>query len=487
MAVDTNGWALPGVALAEAPTECVEMAELRAAVDAVIALDPDVRPLAGLAVDLAALEVETRRLQAASSRALCSFDRRHGATSLAGLASTRDWVVAKLRVGRRAATARVKAAQGCFFRTGPLLDPMSDAVLDRTANSWLAGEVDAAHVAVVVGLDTLLSRDLLRTQSFRPHELDARRGEANALFNDAALATDPETLMTTTAYLRAQFAPEAALDAAAAMWDSRTLYSHQALDGMSHLRGLQTAEAATLTEMVLAQFGRRLGDEDTRLPGQRQHDAWANACEALVSAGLVCDTRTQESESSGLAGEGAEAEESRATEAAADLVAGPIAHIEVVCDVETLAGRSGAPAALLDGRPLDAGTARKLACDANLARVLTHGGSIVEHSGSRVATGNLRRRILMRDGNRCRFPGCQARLRHIHHLKHWAQGGPTISQNLVGLCWFHHDLIHHEGWELLGNPDYGELQAVPPRWEHPINRERRRRTRNASFATRFRT
>lgn len=67
----------------------------------------------------------------------------------------------------------------------------------------------------------------------------------------------------------------------------------------------------------------------------------------------------------------------------------------------------------------------------------------------------LRRRIAHRDGC-CRFPGCERAIRHRHHLRHWRHGGPTDANNLIGLCWWHHHLVHEGGWTIEGNPE-GEV------------------------------
>ncbi len=64
----------------------------------------------------------------------------------------------------------------------------------------------------------------------------------------------------------------------------------------------------------------------------------------------------------------------------------------------------------------------------------------------------LRRRILHRDTT-CRFPGCTRPIRHIHHIEHWSQGGPTNSSNLLGVCWHHHHLVHEGHWSITGNAD----------------------------------
>jgi hypothetical protein len=82
----------------------------------------------------------------------------------------------------------------------------------------------------------------------------------------------------------------------------------------------------------------------------------------------------------------------------------------------------------------------------------------------------LRRALLHRDRT-CRFPGCHVRVAEGHHVRHWAQGGPTILSNLVLLCRRHHRAVHEEGYGLSRAPDGGfdfsrpdgrPLPEVPP-------------------------
>jgi len=66
----------------------------------------------------------------------------------------------------------------------------------------------------------------------------------------------------------------------------------------------------------------------------------------------------------------------------------------------------------------------------------------------------IRRQIIHRDG-RCRFPGCDRPIRHIHHVIHWdpkRSKGKTNDDNLIGLCWNHHRLVHEGGWHARGDP-----------------------------------
>jgi hypothetical protein len=60
----------------------------------------------------------------------------------------------------------------------------------------------------------------------------------------------------------------------------------------------------------------------------------------------------------------------------------------------------------------------------------------------------MRRALRTRDEG-CIFPGCsQTRHCDAHHLKHWADGGPTELDNLSLLCRFHHTLLHKRGFRV---------------------------------------
>ena len=73
----------------------------------------------------------------------------------------------------------------------------------------------------------------------------------------------------------------------------------------------------------------------------------------------------------------------------------------------------------------------------------------------------------------CRFPSCDRPpdWTDAHHLKHWADGGETVMDNLILLCRRHHRMVHEEGWHLVvtaeGNivaltPDRFAFGSVPP-------------------------
>lgn len=120
---------------------------------------------------------------------------------------------------------------------------------------------------------------------------------------------------------------------------------------------------------------------------------------------------------------------------------------------------------LVDGvRSIDDAAVHRLLCDTRIEF------SIDDAEGRTVGIGRvakdpprwLRRRVNGREGGCCRWPGCDRRIRHLHHMKHWIRNrGPTNASNLIGVCWFHHGLLHEGGWEATGDGD-GEVIFVGP-------------------------
>jgi hypothetical protein len=141
-------------------------------------------------------------------------------------------------------------------------------------------------------------------------------------------------------------------------------------------------------------------------------------------------------------------------------------HVVVTVDLETLERRAGRRAnvegvgrrgtADVDG--VGRGTAelervgrvtadavRRLACDADITRVVLDGRSEPLEIGRRtkVVPPSMRRALIVRDGG-CTFPGCERppAWADAHHVIHWADGGETGLSNLALLCRPHHRLIH---------------------------------------------
>jgi hypothetical protein len=115
----------------------------------------------------------------------------------------------------------------------------------------------------------------------------------------------------------------------------------------------------------------------------------------------------------------------------------------------------------------------RIGCDARVRGVIDeHGATIDLGRTSRDPSRPLRRYVLQRDGHRCRFPGCDHRAEHVHHLRAWMAGGPTDRANLVAVCRYHHRALHHDGFWLSGNPEHPDglvlhRRAVPLGGERP--------------------
>jgi 5-methylcytosine-specific restriction endonuclease McrA len=117
---------------------------------------------------------------------------------------------------------------------------------------------------------------------------------------------------------------------------------------------------------------------------------------------------------------------------------------------------------LEDGVRVSAETSQRLACDASRV-VMRHdsNGRLLEISArTRTIPSALRRALHHRDRG-CRFPGCGLPFGQGHHIRHWAQGGPTTLSNLALLCGRHHRAVHEEGYHVERQPD-GELQFRRP-------------------------
>ena len=108
-------------------------------------------------------------------------------------------------------------------------------------------------------------------------------------------------------------------------------------------------------------------------------------------------------------------------------------QVVVHVDAPTLADPEAPGQSVLEsGEHVSAETSRRLACDASRV-VMQHArdGRVVEVAArTRTIPPALRRALHHRDHG-CRFPGCGVRFGQGHHIRHWAQGGPTTLSNLA--------------------------------------------------------
>ena len=219
---------------------------------------------------------------------------------------------------------------------------------------------------------------------------------------------------------------------------SRGLHVYQDEDGMVTIRGRLEPEVGALLVQALAAARETLYQKvgvsaETSTMAQRQADALALLAETALHHGI----------DPGAPGERYQV----------------VVHV----DAPALADPDQPGQSVLeDGEHVSAETSRRVACDANRV-VMQHArdGRVVEVAArTRTIPPALRRALHHRDRG-CRFPGCGVRFGQGHHIRHWAQGGPTTLSNLALLCRRHHRAVHEEGYQLDREPD-GELRFRRP-------------------------
>lgn len=130
---------------------------------------------------------------------------------------------------------------------------------------------------------------------------------------------------------------------------------------------------------------------------------------------------------------------------------------QVVVHIDADAIASSDPEAageLLEGVPLPAEAARRLACDASVVALVERDGvPLCVGRRTRSIPPSIARALRTRDRG-CRFPGCgRDRFVDAHHIRHWAHGGETALDNLVQLCRHHHRLLHEGGFRIEAHGD----------------------------------
>src|SRR5437660_9672561 len=234
---------------------------------------------------------------------------------------------------------------------------------------------------------------------------------------------------------------------------SRALHVYQDEDGMVTVRGRLTPEVGALLMQALAAARETLyqqadASSETPTMAQQQADALALLAETALHHGL----------DPGAPGERYQV----------------VVHV----DAPVLADPDQPGQSLLEnGARVSAETSRRIACDASrvVMRHDAHGRVIEVGARTRTIPPAIRRALHHRDRG-CRFPGCGVRFGQGHHIRHWANGGPTTLSNLALLCRRHHRAVHEDGYQLARQPD-GELEfrhpdgrllpEVPPRPEVP--------------------
>ena len=116
--------------------------------------------------------------------------------------------------------------------------------------------------------------------------------------------------------------------------------------------------------------------------------------------------------------------------------------------------RSGTGTAQIDEvpTPVSAGTARRLAADANLIPIVLGGNSEVLDLGrSKRLFNPAQKQALAERDDGCAWTGCPhpPSYTQAHHLRWWDRDtGPTDLDNGILLCSQHHHRVHDDGWDI---------------------------------------
>lgn len=132
-------------------------------------------------------------------------------------------------------------------------------------------------------------------------------------------------------------------------------------------------------------------------------------------------------------------------------------HLTVQVGWDTLTGNNpGGLCELSDATVITPTLAQRLACDAEVCRLLTGpDGEILDLGRSKRTVSPAQWRALRTRDRHCQFPGCYRTYLwcDAHHIRAWYQDGPTDLNNLILLCRHHHTLVHEGGWKLTGTAD----------------------------------
>jgi hypothetical protein len=370
---------------------------------------------------------------------------------LTGRLARRQYVIDRLKLDFSRDAARL-AAQFATENAGDLLDAPTagewirhnckttgsaayDAInvgeqlhrLPECAAAVAAGEIGFAHLSVIAR--TAKALDGLRTEpTFSEDELLQRARESSA-----------GRLWHYCIRLRHALDPEGVAHEQRIAVEERRLQFSVWDDGSVLISGQLDPVGGAALRTALEPLGQPMGEGDDRCLERRQGDAIVELSLHSLDAGLVPQHASQRP------------------------------HLQVTTSLETLQALPGSPAADMEfSTPISAVTVQRLACDANVARVVFGPDSVVVDVGraARVVSGPTRRALNARDQH-CQWPGCEraASWSAAHHLVHWVQGGATDLSNLTLLCHRHHWMVHEGGWK-LARADDGRLRAIPPTYDY---------------------
>jgi Domain of unknown function (DUF222)/HNH endonuclease len=462
-----------------------------------------------LADEVALVYAASQRLQARLLALVGEADGR-GLAGRLGATNTASWLMFSLACSRRAASQTVELARGLA----------SSAALETTVSALAAGLVNTEQARVIAA--TL--RDL-------PDEVGAEgKSRCGKLLTElAADRVRPEVLAAHKSMILEQVAPEIAEEALRRELEraERTAYERRGLtfskygEGEYRVRGILPTEAAAIVRAALDPLcapGRNLpgAADPAAAPGSAFAPPTVLGAAAIgghaagglrpVGQGAIGGTRAGSiapatgnptagiglavddgsgdvTDPQAIAARDPRSPAARRADALTELCRRALAHGDLpdnggekphlVLTMSWQQLRDATAGGLLDtGDQLTPAAARQLACDALIIPAVLGGHSQPLDLGRarRLIDGPLRRALVLRDRG-CAFPGCERPPEWCngHHIRSWADGGPTSLANAVLLCGRHHRVIHRGEWIVQIGP-HGYPEFTPP---HYIDRERR--------------
>jgi len=407
------------------PIAAVEVAlgQLTAAVDVLAELDLTRLNRDELLTLLRGLETQRRRLPVVDHALVAELDQRGVAGELAAR-DTKTLLRDVLRLSPRQAKARYTAAVDLGPRRGLTGDALP-ALLPAVAAAQAGGVISVEHARVITRVIEQL-----------PPTLEAVHGPAvEARLVAEAARFDPSVLARIGRHLLDWINPDGAEDRDAQHERRRHATLTCRRDGCGELRARLTPAALAQWQAVLdplaAPKPSDVDGPDPRAPGQRMHDALADAAGLLLAGGELPPS------------------------------GGTPATVLLTMTLDQLESGTG-QVTTAHGGTISVATALSLAGQATVIPVVLDSTGILAYGQARrTATIGQRFALAARDQGCC-FPGCDAPpgWTQVHHVVPWALGGGTDLDNECLLCGFHHREHEKRGWQVVMK--YGQPYWIPP-------------------------
>ena len=320
------------------------MSELRSALEAFGSEDLASLPDARLEEDFAELQRASEVVEAQRLRRLRELERR-GVHGRDGHLSAASWLA-----------SRFKLTWGHARRDVHLARAVEE--MPETRRAWEEGELSGSAVRVLVA-----ARD----------ENPAAFAESEQQLVEAARIHSANDLRKIAAYWRQAVERDRAVYGDDQLRERRRLHASVTFLGMVRLDGdldPETGETLlTALRAVLDAEARSTGEGDRRTPAQRRADALGEICRQWLDAGDR------------------------------PAVGGERPHLNVTVGAEVLRDGAGEPSEGDHVGPVSPEAARKLACDAQIRRVVLAGASEPLDVGRRtpVVPPGMRRAVILRD------------------------------------------------------------------------------------------